>query len=420
MSNRKDKKSANTVQTSNFPSAEQAELFQTLKQISFNGKLIVSGPRGQKWVFYLHKGYIFYVTGGNHAIRRWKRNLAVNIPHIPTDNSTLQKELAEGTVKDYPISWDYYLLSFWLQQQKINRDQATKMVWSLIVEVLFDINQAMEVNYELKVLDLGTAGFVLVDGEQTVAEAERQWIAWQNAKFGHFSPNGTPLIGQNDQLQQNISPQVYQRLNQLLDGQSTLRDLALKMRRDLVTVTRSLVPYLQIGLVELTNTPDFPAPFIGAILPNDSKQKPLIACVDDSPLICSALQEIIAKAGYRFVGMTEPKRALKIFPALRPDIIFLDLMMPETDGFEVCEKLRRHPVFRSTPIIILTGNDGMVDRVKAKIVRSSDFLSKATVEPTTVLEVIRKHLKHCTLLKATKNQADNSPEGRQISQFSLQ
>ena len=419
MGNRKDKKSANAVKTSNFPAAEQAELFQTLKQIPFSGELVVSGPQGLKWVFYLHKGYIFYVSGGNHAVRRWKRNLAVNIPHIPTDNNTLQRELAEGTVKEYPISWDYYLLSFWLQQQKINRDQATKMVWSLIVEVLFDINQAMQVNYELKVLDLETAGFVLVDGEQAVAEAERQWIAWQNAKFNHFSPNGTPTIGKNDQLKQNISPQVYQRLNQLLDGQSTLRDLSLKMRRDLVTVTRSLVPYLQIGLVELANTPDFPAPFVGAILAKNSEENPLIACVDDSPLICNALQEIIGKAGYRFLAMTEPKRALKIFPALRPDIIFLDLMMPETDGFEVCEKLRRHPVFRSTPIIILTGNDGVVDRVKAKIVRSSDFLSKATVEPTTVLEVIHKHLRHCTLLKAKGNQTNN-PEGRQISQFSLQ
>jgi chemotaxis family two-component system response regulator PixG len=65
--------------------------------------------------------------------------------------------------------------------------------------------------------------------------------------------------------------------------------------------------------------------------------------------------------------------------------------MPNTNGYEICAKLRKLPGFRNTPIVILTGNDGFVDRVRAKLVGASDFLSKP-VDAGTVLSVIRKHL----------------------------
>ncbi|MGL6343891.1 MAG: response regulator, partial [Waterburya sp.] len=83
--------------------------------------------------------------------------------------------------------------------------------------------------------------------------------------------------------------------------------------------------------------------------------------------------------------------------ALKPDLIFLDLMMPNTNGYEVCEKLRRISHFRNTPIVILTGNDGVIDRLKAKMVGASGFLSKNRVDAAAVTEVLNKHLRHCTL-----------------------
>jgi chemotaxis family two-component system response regulator PixG len=75
----------------------------------------------------------------------------------------------------------------------------------------------------------------------------------------------------------------------------------------------------------------------------------------------------------------------------KPDLIFLDLVMPNTNGYEICSQLRKVSAFRITPIIILTGNDGIIDRVRAKIVGASDFLSKP-VDAETVLAVTSKHL----------------------------
>jgi two-component system, chemotaxis family, response regulator PixG len=84
-------------------------------------------------------------------------------------------------------------------------------------------------------------------------------------------------------------------------------------------------------------------------------------------------------------------RAIAVLLARKPNLIFLDLVMPSTNGYEICSQLRKLSYFRDTPIVILTGHDGIVDRVRAKLVGASDFLSKPA-DAETVLSVIRKHL----------------------------
>lgn len=119
---------------------------------------------------------------------------------------------------------------------------------------------------------------------------------------------------------------------------------------------------------------------------------PLIACVDDSPLMCQTLEKILVSANYQFVAINDPLRAIAILLARKPALIFLDLVMPNANGYEICGQLRKLSLFRQTPIVILTGNDGIVDRVRAKMVGSTDFLGKP-VNPDTVLTTIRKYLK---------------------------
>jgi chemotaxis family two-component system response regulator PixG len=167
------------------------------------------------------------------------------------------------------------------------------------------------------------------------------------------------------------------------------------MKRDVVEVTRSLLLYIQLGLVELVTIPDLPAPVDTPVpqtpVTSAASTGPLVACVDDSPLVCQTMEALLVAAGYQFVGVEDGMRAFSILLARKPDVIFLDLVMPNTNGYEICSKLRKLSSFRNTPIVILTGNDGIVDRVRAKLVGASDFLSKP-VEAETVLSVIRKHL----------------------------
>jgi len=168
------------------------------------------------------------------------------------------------------------------------------------------------------------------------------------------------------------------------------------MKRDVLSVTTSLLPYLQLGLVELIKIPDLPPPIAppptGIVAQPNVPTGALIACVDDSPLMCQTLEKILVSANYQFVGINDPLRAIAILLARKPALIFLDLVMPNANGYEICGQLRKLSLFRQTPIVILTGNDGIVDRVRAKMVGSTDFLSKP-VNPDTVLTTIRKYLR---------------------------
>jgi two-component system, chemotaxis family, response regulator PixG len=82
---------------------------------------------------------------------------------------------------------------------------------------------------------------------------------------------------------------------------------------------------------------------------------------------------------------------VRVLKSRQPDLVFLDIVMPRINGYDLCAELRRHPEFADTPIIFLTSNSGIVDRLRAKMVGSSDFLRK-TVDADELLQKIVEHL----------------------------
>jgi two-component system, chemotaxis family, response regulator PixG len=131
-------------------------------------------------------------------------------------------------------------------------------------------------------------------------------------------------------------------------------------------------------------------------LPSASKaiidvSRPLVACVDDSPTICRSLEEILSHQGYRFVGIQDSLTAVLNLIKSKPDFIFLDLLMPKVNGYEICSQIRKTPSLKNVPVVILTGKDGIVDRMRAKLVGATDFLGKP-VEADKVLNMLHKYL----------------------------
>jgi len=379
-----------------FTTSRQVNFFESLKQNRYSGQLSLISKNNEKWAFYLYLGRLIYATGGFHQVRRWRRNLSIYRPEIAAKKSSIQLDLASITPHDLQLSWEYYLLNLWLEQDLISKEQAVKMIRSILTEVLFDVTQAMEVSCELKPNNQLTARIVLIDAEQILVDVQKIWQEWQERKVADRSPNSAPVIRQPEELQHRTSPQTYATLAKLLDGRQTLRDLSLGLKRDLLTLTTSLLPYIQMGLVELTTVPDLPSPVSsqeGTVYPTKEQVPtgPLIAVLDDSPLMCQTLEKILVPNNYQFIGINDPLRALAILMSRKPDLIFLDLVMPNVNGYEICQQLRKLALFRHTPIIILTGNDGIVDRVRAKMVGASDFLSKP-VHSEALLETIHKHL----------------------------
>ncbi|HEY9653996.1 MAG TPA: response regulator [Crinalium sp.] len=397
------KTSPDHISITEFNASKQVQFFDGLRTIRFSGQLSLKSPLVSVWTFYFYLGRILYATGGTHPVRRWMRNLTAYCPQLDIAQFKSMSDLASPAVAAMKVCWEYQALCSWVDQQKITREQASKVVWSIVSEVLFDVTQANEIIYLVESSNSVFTPLILFDAERLIADVQQKWQLWQQAKVVDRSPNQAPIIQQPERLQQQISAASYQTLATLLNGKRTLRDLAIKRQRDVAEVTRSLLPYIQAGFVKLVDVPDFPVPFAGlptAATPISTVgasatavEGLLVACVDDSPAVCRVMETILTQSGYRFVGVQDSLRAIATLLTRKPDLIFLDLVMPDTNGYEICSQLRKVSAFRDTPIVILTGNDGIVDRVRAKMVGASDFLGKP-VNAETVLAVAHKHLKH--------------------------
>ena len=201
-----------------------------------------------------------------------------------------------------------------------------------------------------------------------------------------------PTILQDKQLKQSTSEHAYQNLCKLLNGNKTIRELAIELKTSPLQLTRSFLPYFQSGVLGLIEIPDLiELSSEGKVATSQNKSQPLVACVDDSEMVCFTIEQILSISGYRFLAINNPLRAISNLLEHKPDFIFLDIVMPHISGYELCSKLRQHPSFAQTPIVFLTSNNGMVDRLRAKMVGSSDFINK-TIDPDKLLNLISKHL----------------------------
>ncbi|NET09017.1 MAG: response regulator [Symploca sp. SIO2B6] len=117
-----------------------------------------------------------------------------------------------------------------------------------------------------------------------------------------------------------------------------------------------------------------------------------VACIDDSPMILHMIEAFLEDKSFSVIKINDPVRALMELMRSKPDIILLDITMPNLDGYELCALLRSRPDFRDTPIIMVTGSKGLIDRAKARLVKASGYLTKP-FNQTQLLKMVFKLLK---------------------------
>ena len=129
-----------------------------------------------------------------------------------------------------------------------------------------------------------------------------------------------------------------------------------------------------------------------------------ILIVDDDRITVTLLEQLFVRHGYtRVLGVTNSRAALDTCATFDPDLILLDLIMPEIDGFEILEALRSDASERFLPIVILTGD--MTEEAKARALEAgaTDFLVKP-VSQTEALLRIRNLLEARRLNVVLRNQ----------------
>ena len=107
---------------------------------------------------------------------------------------------------------------------------------------------------------------------------------------------------------------------------------------------------------------------------NESGVKVLV--IDDSKTIRRSAENLLTKEGYDVITATDGFDALAKIAESRPEIIFVDIMMPRLDGYQTCALIKNNSEFKTTPVVMLSSKDGLFDKAKGRIVGSDRYITK--------------------------------------------
>jgi diguanylate cyclase (GGDEF)-like protein len=135
-------------------------------------------------------------------------------------------------------------------------------------------------------------------------------------------------------------------------------------------------------------------PLEGLSLPEavgEGRELSKILVIDDDPFSAALVDHCLRGAGFVSSYCCEAAKSLKVIEEEMPDLIVMDVAMPEIDGFELCRRIRRHPAMQFTPIIFVTRKDDLEQRVRGLEVGANDYICKP-FEPRELVARVRSHL----------------------------
>ncbi len=118
---------------------------------------------------------------------------------------------------------------------------------------------------------------------------------------------------------------------------------------------------------------------------------PVVLVVDDSPTIRKIVEITLKRQGVEVLSAPSGVIALAAIANTPPKLILLDIMLPKVNGYQICQIIRRNPEYKHIPVVMLSGKDGIFDKVRGKLVGATEYITKP-FEPRDLLRVVRKYV----------------------------
>jgi twitching motility two-component system response regulator PilG len=115
-----------------------------------------------------------------------------------------------------------------------------------------------------------------------------------------------------------------------------------------------------------------------------------VMVIDDSNTIRRSAEIFLAQAGCEVVLAEDGFDALAKIADSRPDMIFVDIMMPRLDGYQTCALIKKNPRLSPTPVIMLSSRDGLFDRARGRMAGSDEYLTKPFTKDS-LLRAVASH-----------------------------
>ncbi|QLE43914.1 response regulator [Nostoc sp. C052] len=344
-------------------------LFQKLHPLSLLAQLTSRRATGclsiftgiVSWSIYLEDGKLTYASYSDKLFERLDSHLRRLSQQIPALNSAtrVQMRLMFETKNEHQSipNADYQAICWLVNQDYITSVQAGSLIDELAKEVLESFLCLKEGSYEFSPessLD-ELPKFCRLDLRLLVEHCQKQLRNRQNIQSSIPAGGGSQVLAATQQTQ--VQPQLQIKIGQKLP--------------------------IPINF-DLPENNKISQPTVG-------KKLYTIACIDDSQTVLNSIKHFLDENTFSVVMINDPVKALMQILRSKPDLILLDVEMPSLDGYELCSLLRKHSAFKNTPIVMVTGRTGFIDRAKAKIVRSSGYLTKPFTQ-SELLKMVFKHL----------------------------
>jgi two-component system, chemotaxis family, response regulator PixG len=398
---------------------EVARTIQQHLQDAQTGYLEISDG-SMKWIVYVERGRLLYITHSVEPLDRLDchlRGLSRRFPDITQGaraqiRLSLDPHLEAGT---HPRP-DYQGICMLLQDLNLNAEAVQLLLLSMSKEALESLMLAQDSTYTFVPSEEIPGVGQSLDFDTLLRECNERIQDWQSLAPHVCSPYQRPyLFSQSQSLK--LTPERQQRLGKLLKGFS-FRQLAIMLDQDELKLARSLYPLILDKAILLrepqppySDLPSFsthcayaedaeivsPEPAVSSsvgsleALPTLSAptQTYRVACIDDSPAMLQTIEQFLGNENLSLSLIQDSLKALVELMRIKPDLILLDVGMPKVDGYELCRLLRKHPMFKKTPIIMVTGNTGLIDRARAKMAGTTDYMTKPFTQDQLLKMVFR-------------------------------
>jgi len=346
----------------------------------------------QYWFVFFLNGEIVYAADRatslsrlSDYLRRYRAEAMLSSLVVPS--------IATTNAPEYGYLWAL------LENHTLTPAQGRSIIQSMVHETLFDLLSLHQGSF---IFELGPAlspQLTTLEMTPLLTKIMKQVQEWKQFHPHIQSPDQCPAIADLALLQETLSKRTLATLDRYADGKTSIRQIARYLNRDSLTVARAIYPYVQKGVIQLIYGTTKENDSSSGVKPARSREfgrlpepRPLrVVCIDDGVTVRETVEHILRQHSYEATAIGNPLKALSLVFQLRPDLILCDIAMPELDGYEICAMLRKSTAFRQIPIVMLTGKDGFIDRVKAKMVGATDYLTKPFGE-SELLMLVEKYI----------------------------
>ncbi|MBW4475345.1 MAG: response regulator [Tolypothrix brevis GSE-NOS-MK-07-07A] len=344
---------------------------------------------------------------------------------------------------------DYQAICWLVNQKYLNSTQAGVLIQEMVKEVIESFLLIKQGTYKLT--DAYLPRICTQDVGKVIECCQKRLQNWQSLAPQFSSPFQRPYLCISTRNKPEKLLEIQPNLTHWMKGFS-LRHLAVILNQDELKLAQMLHPYILDGALllhepdppfdklpktyeelsvhgDIIESPDIIAPNTIAtkekpsIPENEDTRQPLpdisssfrdnyqqlatkyqtntatlterkvhkIVSVDDSPTMLKEITRLLEDESFSVVTIIDPLKAIMSILRHKPDLILLDLNMVGIDGYELCRLIRNNSMFKETPIIFVTGNKGIVDKIKAKFVGASGYLTKP-FSRSELLKMVFMHL----------------------------